>query len=110
MKHVLLSIMCVCTSLALLAFADTQLPQKQHQLPQPAILKLWTGDLDGMVERRVIRALVAPPRTSYWLIGIRQTGAEYELLKAFANEINNSSCSVQTLFLLTEVWEKGDLP
>jgi membrane-bound lytic murein transglycosylase MltF len=42
-----------------------------------------------MIERRVIRALVAPSRTSYWLNGARQTGAEYELLKAFQEEINN---------------------
>ena len=41
-----------------------------------------------MVKRRVIRALVAPSRTSYWLVGIRQTGAEYELLKALEDEIN----------------------
>ena len=41
-----------------------------------------------MVKRRVIRALVAPSRTSYWLNGARQTGAEYELLKAFEKEIN----------------------
>lgn len=52
------------------------------------MLKSWMGDLDGMIERRVIRALVAPSRTSYWLNGARQTGAEYELLKAFQEEIN----------------------
>src|SRR5262249_43750851 len=52
------------------------------------ILKPWTGDLDGMTKRRVIRALVAPSRTAYWLNGARQTGAEYELLKAFEKEIN----------------------
>ncbi|SLM48757.1 Lytic transglycosylase [Nitrospira japonica] len=59
-----------------------------HDLVQSSILRPWTGDLDGMVERRVIRALVAPSRTSYWLNGARQTGAEYELLKAFQEEIN----------------------
>jgi len=52
------------------------------------MLKSWMGDLDRMIERRVIRALVAPSRTSYWLNGARQTGAEYELLKAFQEEIN----------------------
>jgi len=59
-----------------------------HDLVQPSILMPWTGDLDGMVERRVIRALVAPSRTSYWVNGARQTGAEYELLKAFQEELN----------------------
>ena len=42
-----------------------------------------------MINRRVVRALVAPSRTTYWLNGARQTGAEYELLKAFEKEIND---------------------
>lgn len=67
--------------------ADLQ-SSTDHDLVQSSILMPWTGDLDGMVERRVIRALVAPSRTSYWVNGARQTGAEYELLKAFQEEIN----------------------
>ncbi|HXX74130.1 MAG TPA: transporter substrate-binding domain-containing protein [Nitrospiraceae bacterium] len=90
MKSALLSIVCLSTtlSLSLAALAQDQPSPKKHDLKQAPVLKPWTGDLDGMVQRRVIRALVAPSRTSYWLIGIRQTGAEYELLKAFENEIN----------------------
>lgn len=87
-KSVLLSIVCLCTTLSLPVFAQDQQPAKKHELTQAPVLKPWTGDLDGMVQRRVIRALVAPSRTSYWLVGLRQTGAEYELLKAFENEIN----------------------
>lgn len=74
-------------SLSLPAY-DQQLPDGQ-ELTASLILKPWTGDLDGMLERRVIRALVAPSRTSYWLNGARQTGGEYELLKAFQEEVNN---------------------
>ena len=88
MKHVLLGILCVCTLSALPAFAQDTQPQSKHELPQIPVLKPWTGDLDGMVKRRVIRALVAPSRTSYWLNGARQTGAEFELLKAFEEKIN----------------------
>src|SRR5215510_8475264 len=88
MKVVLTSLVCVCISLSLPAFGQDQKPPKKHELQQAPVFKPWTGDLDGMVQRRVIRALVAPSRTSYWLVGIRQTGAEYELLKAFENEIN----------------------
>lgn len=89
MKHILVSIICLCASLTLPVFAQDQQPSSQHELTELSILKPWTGDLDGMIERRVIRALVAPSRTSYWLNGARQTGAEYELLKAFQDEINN---------------------
>ena len=80
-----------CASLLLLAlpaFAQNKQSQKKYALKQAPILKPWTGDLDGMVKRRVIRVLVAPSRTSYWLNGARQTGAEYELLKAFEEEVN----------------------
>ena len=89
MKLTRLTILCACISLSFhfLTYAE-QLPEG-HEMNTPAILQPWTGDLDGMIERRVIRALVAPSRTSYWLNGARQTGAEYELLKAFQEEINN---------------------
>jgi membrane-bound lytic murein transglycosylase MltF len=88
MKHVLLTILSVCILLALPAFAQDKRPQTNHELTQPPVFKPWTGDLEGMVKRRVIRALVAPSRTAYWLNGARQIGAEYELLKAFEEEIN----------------------
>lgn len=89
MKLARLSILCACISLSFSFLAYAQQLPEGHELNGPAILQPWTGDLDGMIERRVIRALVAPSRTSYWLNGARQTGAEYELLKAFQEEINN---------------------
>ncbi len=89
MKHLLLSIVCLSNSLALPVFAQDQPLSSQHTLTESSMFKPWTGDLDGMIERRVIRALVAPSRTSYWLNGARQTGAEYELLKAFQEGINS---------------------
>ena len=89
MKHILVGISCLCVLLLPPAFATDQASLEQHELLEgAAALQPWTGDLDGMIERRVIRALVAPSRTSYWLLGLRQMGAEYELLKAFENEIN----------------------
>lgn len=89
MRHVLLAILCTCTALSLPAFAQDQQSQTKQELLQNPVFEPWTGDLDGMVKRRVIRVLVAPSRTSYWLNGARQTGAEYELLKAFEEEINS---------------------
>ena len=50
--------------------------------------KPWTGDLDGMIERRAVRALVAPSRMQYWIERGRQSGAEYELLTKFEHELN----------------------
>lgn len=88
MKYFFLVIACFCALLPQPAFAEDQPSTKKHGLSQAPANKPWTGDLDGMIKRRVIRALVAPSRTAYWLNGARQTGAEYELLKAFEKEIN----------------------
>jgi membrane-bound lytic murein transglycosylase MltF len=49
----------------------------------------WTGDLDSMIARRVIRVLIPPTRTQYWIDRGRQTGVEYELLRAFEDWLSN---------------------
>ena len=60
--------------------------------PKPGMIgvqaKAWTGDLDGMIERRYIRALVVPSRTQYWVERGQQTGIEYEMLMAFEEALN----------------------
>jgi len=53
-----------------------------------AMAQPWTGDLEGMIERRAVRALVAPSRMQYWIDRGRQSGAEYELLTKFEEVMN----------------------
>ncbi|TVQ38079.1 MAG: lytic transglycosylase F [Wenzhouxiangella sp.] len=48
----------------------------------------WAGDLDGMVERRVIRVLVPYSRTLYFLDGPDQRGIAFELMRDFETELN----------------------
>jgi hypothetical protein len=48
-----------------------------------ALGKKWSGDFDGMTERHLIRALVPPSKTFYFLDGADQRGLIYELLKEF---------------------------
>jgi hypothetical protein len=45
--------------------------------------EVWLGDLDEMVERRRIRAVVAFNHTSYFLDGARQRGLANEALQRF---------------------------
>ena len=52
------------------------------------LAEAWTGDLDSMIARRVIRVLITPTRTQYWIDRGRQSGAEYELLRAFEGWLN----------------------
>jgi membrane-bound lytic murein transglycosylase MltF len=53
-----------------------------------ALDREWTGDLDGMVERLSIRALVAYSKTFYFLDGATQRGISYEALKEFETFLN----------------------
>jgi membrane-bound lytic murein transglycosylase MltF len=52
------------------------------------VLKPWTGDLDGMVRRRTIRALVVYSKTFYFIDQGRQFGLSYEGLRAFEHDLN----------------------
>jgi len=53
-----------------------------------ALGKKWSGDFDGMAERHLIRALVPPSKTFYFLDGADQRGLTYELLKEFETYLN----------------------
>jgi len=48
----------------------------------------WTGDFDGMVDRRMIRVLVTPNKTHYFLDKAQQRGATYEVVKQLEAHIN----------------------
>ncbi len=52
------------------------------------ITEKWTGDFDGMTERHLIRALVPPSKTFYFLDGANQRGLTYDLLKEFETFVN----------------------
>ena len=61
--------------------------------PDPSLLERvkrerWTGDLDGMAERRVVRALVTYNRSYYFYEGGEARGISYEGLKEFEKFLN----------------------
>ncbi|MFP4209498.1 MAG: transglycosylase SLT domain-containing protein [Wenzhouxiangella sp.] len=63
----------------------------QPASPEPLSVSLaapWSGDLDGMVERRVIRVLVPYSRTLYFLDGADQRGVAYEIMRDFETALN----------------------
>ena len=53
-----------------------------------ALGKKWSGDFDGMSKRHLVRALVPPSKTFYFLDGADQRGWTYELLKEFETYLN----------------------
>lgn len=74
-------------SLAADSSAPESLPAELAPFVGP-LAEAWTGDLDSMIARRVIRVLITPTRTQYWIDRGRQSGAEYELLRAFEEWLN----------------------
>ena len=64
--------------------ADQGLPAELAPLNEA-----WTGDFDGMVERRVIRILVVFSKMLYFLDGAEQRGVTYEATKLFEEHVND---------------------
>jgi len=56
-------------------------------LPNVADIK-WTGDLDGMVKRRIIRVLVPYSKTLYFVERGIQRGLVYDSFRMFENDLN----------------------
>jgi membrane-bound lytic murein transglycosylase MltF len=50
--------------------------------------KLWTGDLDGMIERRAIRVLTVTSKTIYFVDKGVQRGTAVEYARLFEEELN----------------------
>ena len=48
----------------------------------------WTGDLDELVARGYLRALVSYSKTQYFLDGAQQRGISYEALQEFQKFLN----------------------
>jgi membrane-bound lytic murein transglycosylase MltF len=61
-------------------------PTKVAALPTQT--KPWTGDLDGMLQRGRIRALVTYSKTHYFVVNGAQRGAAYDSLKEFESYLN----------------------
>lgn len=63
----------------------------------------WTGDIDGMLDRRHIRALVLYSKTGFFYDGPQPRGISYEGLKEFESflnkKLNTGNKPVQIVFL-----------
>jgi membrane-bound lytic murein transglycosylase MltF len=55
---------------------------------RPGQLKQWTGDLDGMMERGLVRVLTVPNPTHYFVDGARERGITAEGARALEEVLN----------------------
>jgi membrane-bound lytic murein transglycosylase MltF len=85
----------VALSLAAPALAQTTpkpAPKKAEReeltIDPATVLQLWKGDLDGMIERRMVRVLTVPSKTSYFQDRGRQRGATYDAFRLLEDDLN----------------------
>ena len=64
-----------------------QTPQRE-QLTLSTEIKPWTGDLDGMIERRIIRVLTVYSKTFYFVDKGAQQGVTYDIFRLFEEDLN----------------------
>jgi membrane-bound lytic murein transglycosylase MltF len=66
------------------------LTSKEQGLPPELVpmSQAWSGDFDGMVERRLVRVLTVFQLGGYFLDGPREKGMTYDLVKMFETFLN----------------------
>jgi membrane-bound lytic murein transglycosylase MltF len=88
----MLGLACFCFLPGDPALAQKLPPQKAAgatlTIDPTEMQKAWSGDLDGMIERRVIRVLTVNSKTSYFLDKAAQRGTVVDLFRSFEDELN----------------------
>ncbi|MGH8331153.1 MAG: transporter substrate-binding domain-containing protein, partial [Pseudomonas sp.] len=77
---------------------DVKAPDREELSLSPAeVMKPWTGDLDGMIERRMIRVLTVYSKTFYFVNKGVQRGLTYDGLRVFEDDLNKTLAKEQKL-------------
>lgn len=79
------------------AIQSSETPQSETLTVDPAeIQKPWTGDLEEMKERRIIRVLTIYSKTFYFTDKGTQRGATYDWFSLFEKELNKKLASAKS--------------
>jgi membrane-bound lytic murein transglycosylase MltF len=85
-------VICFCSLSGSPVFAQNQAPKKATgatlTIDPAEMQKPWTGDLDGMIERRIIRVLVVNSKTFYFHDKGVLRGATVDYYRLFEEELN----------------------
>jgi len=89
-RFVVLRAMCVALAFALGIGLGSVGPLKAEETRPLGLesVKPWTGDLDGMVQRRIVRFLVPYSKTMFFLDKGKQYGTVVEVGRAFEKMLN----------------------
>ena len=92
LERAILAVVCVCCLCADAALAQKPGPQQAAggtlTIDPAELQKPWTGDLDGMIERRVIRVLTINSKTFYFNDRGTLRGTIVEFYRIFEDELN----------------------
>jgi membrane-bound lytic murein transglycosylase MltF len=78
----------VLAALALLAGPEARAEQDDLLELSELVAQRWTGDLDSMLERHLIRVLVVENRTHYFVDGATLRGLTYDAFERFEDDLN----------------------
>jgi membrane-bound lytic murein transglycosylase MltF len=85
-KLSLVASLCVCLAAATAAQAPTA--KGRLGLPLTEVTRAWTGDLDGMIERRMIRVLTTFSKTQYFIDRGTPRGTAYDQGRLLEDDLN----------------------
>ena len=90
--QILKRILCLIALLAFLepalVFGNTETENEPEAMDLAIFNKVFTGDYDQMVEKRVIRVLMPYSKTFFFFDGAQPKGASYELIQQFEAFLN----------------------
>lgn len=67
---------------------DQAQPRDELTISAEDVMKRWTGDLDGMIERGTIRFLTVYSKTFYFVDKGVQRGSTYDVVRLFEDDLN----------------------
>ena len=86
----LVAALAVPSLLAAIATAQAPTEKGRTGLPLTEITRPWTGDLNGMVERRMVRVLTTYSRTLFFIDKGTPRGTAYDQGKLLEDELNKT--------------------
>ena len=81
-------IVCVCGLLMVLMIVPCMAAEEKHDFGDLHLAEQWSGDFDGMQERRVIRVLVAYNKMLYFVDQGQYRGVNIDFFTAFAKHLS----------------------
>ena len=86
--------------------------KSQEEFGHLSLDKTWKGDFDGMVDRRLIRALVVLNKMQFFIDQGQHRGVSVELLEAFAKSVNegNKDKALQVDLIFLPVYRDELIP